>query len=138
MFTLLLWGCIGEFQEKNFIPELEIRSPEESLFQQDDRILFTLYAWDPDAGTNGLEVNIQSDLDGLVFSGIPQEDGTLEASLLLSIGSHLITIFATDADAGVKSVTKEIIVNGRPHTPITQLLPETPSTTDVISLRLEE
>ena len=137
MLVALYIGCFHEFPERNFAPTLFIEEPAESyrstegdVYNDGTPIPFTFFIEDFDSNPQDIDVQLQSNLDGVIFEGMP--DGEGRVSILdssLQPGTHQITIVVADKE-NVISSEFPLVINGRPSVPELQILPENPTTSD--------
>jgi hypothetical protein len=81
-------------------PQITVISPMESSFiTLDDTLTFSLKITDDASAANKIDVQITSDLDGVLFHDNPEKDNTVTFSTSsLSKGFHTIYVRATDSD----------------------------------------
>ena len=84
---------------------------------------------DLDAAQN-LTVSITSDLEGEVAAPSPASDGSIESTLILDAGTHLLTVLATDGlgNVGSSSATIRVLEGSYPSQPAIRFSPVAPVT----------
>ena len=101
-------GQAGEAQIRlvptvNTLPWCEIDAPlDGSVYETDDDLPFLARAGDGETDAEDLTAVLESDLDGVLWTGAPDSGGTiLTSDLVLQGGSHLLTLTVTDARGAV-------------------------------------
>ncbi|MCB9779363.1 MAG: hypothetical protein H6742_12420, partial [Alphaproteobacteria bacterium] len=118
-------------------PGIELLSPTSgSLFQESDRITIQATVTDPEDSPDTITVTLASDRDGDLGSASPDSDGDVSFSPDLSVGSHVLTLTATDGDGLSGTERFTLVVNGAPSAPTISLSPASPVTTDGLSVAI--
>jgi hypothetical protein len=146
----MFFGCFSTFTEKDFSPQLLITDPPEeyrnlegSVYNQGELIPFTLTIDDPDSGPQFIEVEILSNLDGVLFAGTPDSDGNVSIiDSSLRPGVHQISVSVTQAEHFL-SKTFPISINAIPVISEVIIQPQNPRTiddlyADIVSVSDEE
>lgn len=103
-------------------PTVVLLSPVDGAeFLSSETVTVVATVTDNEDPYDALNVEILDVPDGLVWSGTPESTGSLSAPLTFSMGSHQLTLTATDSDGNVASAsaTFEILDDGRPTATIT-------------------
>ncbi|MEC8278732.1 MAG: hypothetical protein VX026_13525, partial [Myxococcota bacterium] len=78
LYSLFTFGCVSEFQNKNFSPTLEVLSQADDwLINEGESIYLELLVWDDQITDGGVMVTWSSDREGLLAEQVPNSDGTL-------------------------------------------------------------
>jgi hypothetical protein len=135
---LLYTSCIEEFDETNFAPTAELVSPEPgTVFSEGE--LVTLHAQVSDGTSFPAELFVrwQSDVDGVLFEGYPDGDGTVMASTRdLSRGEHSTSVYVEDPQGLSDSLGLVLSINGLPLQPEVEITPASPDTGDDLRVRV--
>ena len=99
-YISFLFACFPELAERNFPPSLEIQTEiDGTIHREGSPIEVELTLSDNGAGLETLEVLWQSDLDGVVFEGVADTDGSIVMTTqTLRAGRHRNTIHVGDAE----------------------------------------
>ena len=113
-------------------PQVTIVEPASGTVVDDgDTVTFVATVDDLDDPAELLTLVWESDLDGVLSTDPASADGTTTLELeTLSVGSHIVTLTATDLDTLTGSADVLVDVNGRPSAPVVTLDPPVPNTTD--------
>lgn len=81
-------------------PKIEVVLPEQpALFAVGEAITFSIDVTDQDTPLSDIEVTMESDIDGVFYTGNPVGNGNLSYTTdMLSRNNHVITISAKDSD----------------------------------------
>mgnify|MGYP001178848356 CR=1 FL=1 len=116
-------------------PEVTVRSPA-----SDERIhagattTFSALVVDAEDPADGLLVEWMSSVDGLLAAGSPDSSGDFIVAVTdLSVGTHTLTLVATDTDGLTASAAQLLTVHSPPSAPTVIISPETPQTADAIT-----
>jgi hypothetical protein len=131
-----LGGCLSEFKERNFAPEMTVLSPlEGEVHNVGDSIFFQVEVSDPTDLSTDLSVRWESDLDGLFLEASPDSLGGLSlVSSELSSGTHNLRVTTRDDEDLYAETSVQIFVNTPPYAPTVHLQPDSPTTETPLSL----
>jgi len=117
--------CIGS-------PDVQIQFPKDGTrFDFGQEVQLKGKAVPTDGGTDSVTVEWWSDVAGQMCTGVPESSGsTWCKTSSLAVGTHVVTLEATDACGATGSDSITIIINGAPTTPSVHIEPEAPTTTD--------
>ena len=137
LFSLL--SCVPEFTSINFPPTLVVQSPlTESRYNENDFIGFDLRVSDPETAVGDLQIQIQSNLDGILFNGYPDDNGELSLQLTdITPGTQIFYISLSDGEL-IDSEQIKLHINAIPDAPIIQIFPENPKRADDIEVYIVE
>ena len=125
----------------NSAPSCSITSPSEgSLHYLGDAVTLRAVLSDVDIPSDWLVASWTSDLDGELAAGAPDIEGAWAFTTAeLSQGTHLISLSASDEVGATCQASREltITVNSPPPTPLVDVLPEAPITTDELIATIE-
>jgi len=123
----VLAGCPGASEGYivfNTPPAVAILEPaEDEIFEEEEAVLFRALVAD-NSGPENLEIQWTSSIDGiLVDYDVPDQNGHIElATASLSVGSHVITVRATDPEAGQGEARVTIHIEGVPDHPTLEIV----------------
>ena len=120
-------------------PAVAIASPADgSVVNAGVVVTFLGTASDPDEPETALSVEWSSDIDGVIASGSPDSSGlTLATTGDLAIGTHTVTLTATDSLGLVSTAVTVFRVNALPTTPSIRISPDPARTTDTLSVDID-
>ena len=138
LYSLFTFGCVSEFQNKNFSPTLEVLSQADDwLINEGESIYLELLVWDDQITDGGVMVTWSSDREGLLAEQVPNSDGTLTlVSSRLSAGVHNSVIIATDSSGLSTQQRLEITVNAAPMPPEVQIVPLEPMSGEQLQVQI--
>jgi hypothetical protein len=125
--AVLSGGCPGASEGYivfNTPPAVAMLSPaEDTVFEEDEDVLFRALVAD-NSGPENLDLQWTSSIDGvLVDFDVPDPNGHVElATASLSVGSHVITLRATDPEAGQGEGRVTIHIEGMPDHPTLEIV----------------
>ncbi|MEC7984103.1 MAG: hypothetical protein VX278_02995, partial [Myxococcota bacterium] len=137
MIWALIVGCFAEFPTRDFPPSLLIEQPPEeyrstdgAVYNENTAIPFVLQIIDNDSNAQDLYVRVQSDINDMLFEGMPDSDGMVSIiDSSLEPGTHQITINVADEENLISSEFP-LVINGLPSIPELEILPQNPTTED--------
>jgi len=120
-------------------PEVSISTPGDGeTVNAGETVTFLGLATDSDESAFALHVVWASDRDGTLFEGSPESAGlTRFTSDALTVGTHTITLTATDTLGLYTSDAHVVTVNGLPTTPVVRITPEPAKTTDTLAVAMD-
>lgn len=121
--------------DTNTAPICSIDYPiDGSIVASDQPLVFSGHVFDAQIPSTELHVQWSSDVDGILHGATVQADGSvLLAVSQLQVGTHTITLEATDESNLRCSEHISITVNSEPSAPTVSLFPISPITTDDIT-----
>jgi hypothetical protein len=121
-------------------PSVAITAPADgSVVNDGSEVSFTGTATDDEDSDWLLGVVWTSDVDGILDTESPDPTGSLSfSSSSLSVGTHAITLSATDSDAQTGTASIELIINGLPTAPSIAITPDPTATTDDLVVDITE
>ena len=136
---VLLFACFPELPVRNFPPELEIQTEiDGTVHREGSPIEVELLLSDGSTDLKTLELLWQSDLDGIVFEGVADTDGSITIAVQsLRPGLHRNTIRVSDEEGLSSTASFSLQINQAPQAPQVTVLPENPTTSDDLTLRIE-
>ena len=104
------------------LPNIEIEQPiEQSVHNLGENIEFRAFVYDSDDSPPMIDTEWSSNLDGIFYTGSPDNHGIVSFSAnTLSEGHHIITVKATDSNTLENSTQLRIKIK-RPPSPVTLL-----------------
>ena len=120
-------------------PSVTITAPADgSTVNQGQTVTFLGLVSDADEAASSLSVEWVSDRDGALHSGTPDSAGVSVFTVAdLTVGSHTITLTATDSLGLFASTVAVLEVNGLPTAPMVRITPEPARTTDALAVAFE-
>jgi len=121
-------------------PSVAITAPiDDSVVNDGTEVSFTGTATDDEDSDWLLGVVWTSDVDGILDTESPDPTGSLSfSSSSLTVGTHVITLSATDSDAQTGTASIELIINGLPTAPSIAITPDPAATTDDLIVDIAE
>lgn len=113
-------------------PTLVVNSPSDGdRAHQGDPVTFSALVTDTEDPSADLNVRWESSIDGRLWFGPPDSSGdSVFISDGLSLGTHTLTITATDSDGLYATAVQLLTINGKPSAPTVSIAPDTPQTGD--------
>lgn len=120
-------------------PSVAITAPSDgSTVNQGQTVTFLGLVSDADEATSSLSVEWFSDRDGALHAGTPDSAGVSVFTVAdLTVGSHTITLTATDSLGLFASTVAVLEVNGLPTAPMVRVTPEPARTTEGLAVAIE-
>ena len=119
MISLFLFSC-SVFSEKEVFPVVSMSVPEVGYANVE--VKCTALVQDPQDDAQDLLLDWSSDIDGLLSFEGPDEDGNLNYTGFLSMGTHQLSLSVKDIDGNETIVSKEIVVGTDNIPPSCELL----------------
>ena len=120
-------------------PSLTIERPTEGQVENGGAsFTFAALVTDAEDASTALSVSWEDDVDGLLATTTPDSDGeTSFSTTALTVGSHHLTVTATDPD-GLSTVdTVAFTINGLPSAPVVSISPDPALTTDGLTASVD-
>ena len=113
----------------NLPPTTSILSPSDgNVYYGNDLVEFHMTIDDAEENPSELEVNIESTVDGTLFTGSPDSTGAFMESRYLSPGQHVLSITITDSGGANISRSMSILVKPDNESPTCQFVSPAPDT----------
>ena len=113
----------------NLPPTVSILSPSDgSVYYGNDLVEFHMNIDDAEENPSELVVNIESTVDGTLFTEAPDSGGQYMESRYLSPGQHILTMTITDSGGANTSRTMSVLVKPDNEAPTCQFLNPAPDT----------
>ena len=113
-------------------PQVTILSPVNGeVYNENASIIYSASITDEEDPASALSVSWFSDQDGVFSTQGPNSSGSVQfTDDFLSVGSHIITVSATDSDGLYAEASVSISVNGLPTAPSVSITPQPAKTSD--------
>ena len=117
-------------------PAVAITAPADgTTVNQGATVTFVGSISDEDDAVSTLDILWSSDRDGLLHEGSPDSSGlSIVTAGALTVGTHTITLTATDALGLYSSDVMVLNVNGLPTAPVIQITPDPATTLDTLGV----
>ena len=112
------------FIQANNPPLVEIDEPDNGdTFTTDDIINMEITVRDDVTANEGMVVNVTSDLDGELASGLsPDSEGNVLVPISLLQGAHILTVTAVDDEEAVGSSNVSVVITTTHVAPVCEIL----------------
>ena len=113
-------------------PQVTILNPiNGDVYNEGTGIVFSATIEDEEDPAIALDVSWSSDQDGVFSTQGPNSSGSVQfTDDSLSVGSHIITLSATDSDGLYNEASVSISINGLPSAPTVSITPQPATTSD--------
>jgi hypothetical protein len=120
-------------------PVVSIVAPVDGAIEDDGAVVtFSATVSGADESATGLGIVWSSDLDGVLDTDPPDSAGSCAFTRSdLQVGTHTITLTATDALGLHTSELITLRINGIPSAPVVRIVPDPATTTDVLAVAFD-
>ncbi|MFT4975375.1 MAG: hypothetical protein ACI8S6_001262, partial [Myxococcota bacterium] len=119
-------------------PDLILESPKSgSWYNENESITFRAIVGDNQDAPGDLAMSWSSDLEGIFSTQGADSSGTATLTKALEIGTHVVTVSATDTDKLTSTASASVTVNDLPSAPSISISPNPPASDVSFSVSID-